>query len=148
MALILYLPLTDGPGEELYKVVKRAAVKSKVELYRSIEEISKRLRRPVFHVKAAVLLAADREDLRAITSLGDLLLLRDMRIILVLPDHDPETIAKGHLLRPRFMAWLDDDFTALGMILKKILSLHDDPLHGTARSLADHSWKYNKANKL
>lgn len=126
MALMLYLPDAAEPGRQLYKIVRRAAEKRKVELYRSIGELSERPCRPVFDVNVVVLLAADREDLLEITSLGDLL--KDMRIILVLPDHDRSTIAKGHLLRPRFMAWLDDDFAQVEIFLKKMISLYDHPV--------------------
>jgi len=127
MALILYLPVTDEPANQLYKIVKRAASKRKVELCRSIHELSERLSRPLFNFHISILFAADRKDLLAITSLGHFL--SDMRIILVLPDHDPETIAKGHLLRPRFILWLDDDFTQMEIILKRMINLYDDPIH-------------------
>jgi hypothetical protein len=125
MALILYLPLTEGPGKRLHTIVKRAASKRNIELYQSIQELSERLHRPVLDVKVAVLLATDREILLEVTYLGNLLNM--MRIILILPDHDPATIAKGHLLRPRFIAWLDDDFSQVETCLIKMLSLYDDP---------------------
>jgi hypothetical protein len=132
MAIILYLPLTEGPGKQIYAIVKRAASKRNVELYISIQDLSERLRQSVFDVNVIVLLAANRKDLLEITSLGDFL--NGMRIILVLPDCDTETIAKGHLLRPRFIAWLGDDFAHVEMVLKKMLSIYDDPVNAMAKS--------------
>lgn len=131
MSLILYLPLTEGPGNQLYDIVKKTASKRKIELCRSIQELSDRLKRPIFDVEVTILLATDREDLLVITSLGDFL--NRMKIILVLPDLDMETIALGHLLRPRFITWQDDDFAQLGMFLKNLLSLNHEPVNGTTK---------------
>ena len=127
MAIMLYLPLMEGPGRELYGVVKAAASKRKIELYRTMPEFSERLHHPVCEIKVTVLLAADKSDLLKLTALGDFL--KNMRIILILPDHEAETIAQGHLLRPRFMAWLDDNFAHVGTVLKKMLSLYDESVH-------------------
>lgn len=124
MTLILYLPLTEGAGRQLYEIAKRVVPKGNIELYRSIQELSGRLHRPLFGVKAAVLWAVDRENLVEITCLG--CFLDETRIILVLPDHDPETIAKGHLLRPRFVAWQGDDFSRVETYLRNVLGLHEE----------------------
>lgn len=131
MALILYLPETGGPEEELYRMVTATAFPKKVERYKSIQELSERLHQPIFDIKVTVILAADQKELQAITSLSDFL--NDMKIILVLPDREPTTIAKGHLLRPRFIAWLDDDFTHVEIFLKRMLSLYGDSFEEAAK---------------
>ena len=133
MSLILYLPRIEGPGKELYQTVKRAALPEKLERYRSINDLSHRLQRPIFDVNAAVLLATDQNQLQSLISLGDFIV--EMRIILVLPDHDPDTIAQGHLLRPRFITWLDDNLSHVGIFLKKMLSLYVEPVRPPVRKI-------------
>ncbi|NVM57217.1 MAG: hypothetical protein HWN51_03755 [Desulfobacterales bacterium] len=68
----------------------------------------------------AVLLAASREELSDILSIRDLL--TDIRVILVLPDRDDDTIAKGHTLRPRFFTYADSDFVEIAAVLSKMLA--------------------------
>lgn len=120
MRLLLYAPVSEGAGERLQKMIEEFVSKNNVEVYRSIESLSHRLRQPAEDLPiAAVLLAARREDLVALLSIRDLL--RDVRIILILPDRDENTIAKGHTLRPRFLSYTDSDFTDILAVLGKCL---------------------------
>lgn len=45
--------------------------------------------------------------------------LHDRRIILVLPDSEPETVSLGHILRPRFITYGDSDYMDVSAILGK-----------------------------
>jgi hypothetical protein len=40
-----------------------------------------------------------------------------MRIILVLPDRDDETVAMGHRLRPRMVSYNDGDYLDVAAVL-------------------------------
>jgi len=40
--------------------------------------------------------------------------------ILVLPDANEETVARGHRLRPRFIAYEDSDFSEVGAVLDRL----------------------------
>ena len=57
-------------------------------------------------------------------SLDELLLVEELlnrlKIVLILPDHHPETIALGHSLRPRIVTFADDDLAKLAAILNKM----------------------------
>jgi len=44
-----------------------------------------------------------------------------MRIILILPDEDNETITMGHTLFPRFSTYADSDFKDVAAVLKKMI---------------------------
>ena len=46
-------------------------------------------------------------------------LLHDRRIILVLPDSEPETVSLGHILRPRFITYGDSDYMDVSAIMGK-----------------------------
>jgi hypothetical protein len=120
MRLLLYTPVSGGFGEELQREIEEIIPLNDVEVYRSIENLSNRLRQRAQDLPIAVLHAARREDLSDILSIRDLLC--DVRIILVLPDRDESTIAKGHTLRPRFLSYTDSDLTDVFSVLKKCLA--------------------------
>jgi hypothetical protein len=121
MRLLFYAPVKEGPGERLQKVIEEFVPKNKVnvEVYRNIENLSRRLRQPANDLPIAVLLAARREDLTDILSVRHLLC--DVRIILILPDREENTISQGHILRPRFMSYTDSDFADVFAVLGKCL---------------------------
>jgi hypothetical protein len=120
MRLLLYAPASEGVGERLQGMIEGLVPKNTMEVCRSIESLSRRLRQPADDLPiAAVLLAARSGDLSDLLSIRDLL--RDVRIILILPDREANTIAQGHTLRPRFLSYTDSDFTDVLAVLGKCL---------------------------
>jgi len=82
-----------------------------------------RLQQPFYENTVAVLLASCRKDLLDILSLQDLLLY--MRIILILPNREHDTVAMGHTLRPRFISYCDSDFLEVSGVLCRMMSALD-----------------------
>jgi hypothetical protein len=106
-------------GEQLLQEIGKLIPHNEVEVYRDLQSLSKRLRQRAHDFFIAVLHAAKREDLSDILSIRDLL--RDIRIILVLPDRDEETLAQGHILRPRFVSYADSDLADVRAVLDRML---------------------------
>jgi hypothetical protein len=132
MTLLIYSTGTEGAGERLIKVIELLLPEKKFELCRSIDDLSKRLRQPVFNPTIAILLASSMEELQDILSIGELL--EDTKIILIVPDTNPATVAKGHTLRPRFLSNCNSDFVdvaaVLGQMIRKLgqnngIDVHD-----------------------
>lgn len=120
MRLLLYSPVKEGIGKQLRRMIEELVSKNNMEIYQSVESLSLRLRQPANNGPiAAVLLAAKRGDLTELLSIRDLL--RDIRIILVLPDRDEDTIAKAHTLRPRFVSYSDGNFTDVCSVLGRMI---------------------------
>jgi hypothetical protein len=119
MRLLLYTSVSEEVSEQLYKMIEELIPKNHMEVYRNIENLSRRLRQPDNDLPMVVLLAVSNEDLLDFLSIRDLL--RDRRIILILPDRNKNTIAKGHILRPRFLSYTDSDFADVFAVLKKCL---------------------------
>ncbi|MDI6854215.1 MAG: hypothetical protein QME75_11515 [Deltaproteobacteria bacterium] len=67
----------------------------------------------------AIFVAADRRALRQLLSLKEFL--RRIRVILVLPDEEEETIALAHRLKPRYLCYLEDNCSELGQVVSKML---------------------------
>lgn len=119
MNLLSYAPVTDGVNDRLQRVIEGLVPKQDTEIYRTIDSLSHRLRQPRHNLAVAVLLAASRQDLLELLSIRDLL--DGIRIILVLPDRQDDTIAKGHRLYPRFLTYADSDFLDVAAVLSKML---------------------------
>ncbi|MBW1741791.1 MAG: hypothetical protein JRJ42_11835 [Deltaproteobacteria bacterium] len=120
MNLLFYKPGTNEAGEQLQRVIEALVPRRKTEIYRTMESLSGRLRQSKYDLAIAVLLAASSEDLMELLSIRDLL--DDVRIILVLPDRENDTIRKGHTLRPRFLTYADSNFVDVSAVLSKMLA--------------------------
>ena len=107
----------NGAGENILNSIE--SLFSEVEVFRSMIGLSARFRQPLEDPTITVLIAQTREELENLLLIRDLL--RDVRIVLVLPDRDAETIAKGHVLQPRFFSYLDADAGQVNAVLKKML---------------------------
>ena len=66
-----------------------------------------------------LLVASTHKELAEILSIH--YLLRNMKIVLILPDKTEATISKGHSLRPRYLGYMEDDFRDVGAVLKKMV---------------------------
>lgn len=126
MSVIFYLPTYEERGEELLNCMTAELFLKEIETYRCFPDLRRRLRCPFPDLKVAVLLCMTKADLQEIFTLGEFL--RELRIILVVPDDDTETIIKGHNLRPRYLSWLDNNFFDIVTVLKRMVDLYDAPL--------------------
>ena len=115
MTLLIYTTKMGGAGERLLQTVDTVVSGENVKIYWTIDGLSRRLRQPRKDVNLAILLASFKQDLVDLLSIRDLQ--SDMKIILILPDSDPETVAKGHMLRPRFLTYCDSDFVDVAAVL-------------------------------
>ncbi len=110
-------------GGHLQGLVEALVPEEKVEVYRTIRSLSERLSLPRSSPAIAVLHARSKRELSDIVSLGHLF--NDVRVILILPDREDETIALGHRVRPRFLTFGDSDFTEVLEVLHKMVG-HDE----------------------
>lgn len=119
MKILLYLPHVDGIGAKLLGIIEGLGVNERIEIYRSINSLVQRLRKPTYDMDISILIAANKKQL------SDILLikkeLRDVKIILILPDSESDTISGGHELYPRFVSYIDSDFKDVGTVLEKII---------------------------
>ena len=97
-----------------------------IETYRCFPDLRQRLQCPFPDINVAVLFCMTKADLQEIFTLGEFL--QELRIILVLPDADTETIIKAHNLKPRYLSWLDNNFFDIVTVLKRMVDLYDHPL--------------------
>ncbi len=127
MRMLLYATDSGKAGKRLLAVIEGLVAEEKVEIYQTIDDLTRRLRKPRGDMEIAVLLAVDRQDLLEILSIRDLL--DNMRTVLILPDKSDDTIAKGHNLKPRYVSFVDSDFGDIAAVLGKMLGNGNELSH-------------------
>lgn len=122
MNTLVYSASKDKAGSNLLKMIEEVMPEGNIELYRTIDSLCRRLQQPRNNLNIAVLFAASREELENIVSVRDLLY--DIRIILILPDRESDTISKGHSLLPRFLTFTDGDFKDVKAVVSRMFETH------------------------
>ncbi len=115
MNVIFFLSVAGEQDERLQRVVELFFPRSRIEKCRNLESLGKKLREPYNYKDVVLLSPASKEELSCLLALQDLL--SDMRVILVLPDRDNETVAMGHRLRPRMVSYNDGDYLDVAAVL-------------------------------
>lgn len=119
MTLFLYAPETSAPWDDIEKVLAATVTPDGgFEIFRTINGLSRKLRRPKKDLMIVVLFLVDRHDM--LDALNIQHLFRNTRVILVVPDLDEKTIALAHRLRPRYLTYVDGDFPALQTVIDKM----------------------------
>ncbi len=132
MGVLFYGAHENGIGLKLYQRLVRAVSPEAIEGFIDLDAFSKRLCLAPTCMSIVVLLAATREDLVALQSIKHLL--EDTRILLVLPDEDAQTVRMAHELTPRFLTYLDGDFSDLSAVLRKMTGRSEGAFSNTAAS--------------
>ena len=119
MEVLLYATEADDAGKRLARIITTTLAGLDIQVCQSINSLTQKLRQPRDCFFIVVLLAHNKKELSNILSLKDLFW--DLRLILILPDQEKNTIAKGHKLYPRFLSYIDSDFKVVAAVLEKML---------------------------
>ena len=134
MSWLLFSSSPKGPGERLQRLLEAVSPGQKSEIIRTISDLSGRFLQPLrCHPNVVILVSKSKEELSELISIRDLL--DDLRIILVLPDRERDTVSKGHILRPRFLSYIDSDFIEIAAVLNKILATSRPEEKGSGKTL-------------
>ena len=120
MNVLFYKPVAKEENKKLInEVLEDLNTDSKLEVHLTIDSLSHSLRQPKEDSVIAVLLAEREKDLVDILAIKDLL--SDIRVVLVLPNREKDTITKGHSLRPRFLSYANSDYNEVSTVLSKMI---------------------------
>jgi hypothetical protein len=122
--ILLYSSAKEEPKIGIRERLRNLVPEENLEIYRSIEELVHGLYRLYSYDTILLLQAKDREELLRIVSLRDLL--QGLRVILLIPDREGDTISLAHRLRPRFLSNGENDFSDTFSVLQKMLECGDD----------------------
>lgn len=122
MNIIIYATPTNHAGTRIIQVIEAASFQQNMEIFPSMEMLSNRLKKPLHSDIIGIFMPEDFEDLANLISIQPLL--RNIRIILILPDREEETISAGHSLGPRYLSYSDCDLSDVAAVMDKIFSNH------------------------
>jgi hypothetical protein len=123
--LLLYVPLDHSASYRLQEAMAAVVPEQTTEVIHTAAGLVRRLRSPQNGLEVAVILAVGRKKLRELVSLEQMF--ERLRLILILPDTDPQTIAQGHSLRPRYLSNIQSDFQDVAAVLRKMLASSQFP---------------------
>jgi hypothetical protein len=118
MKLFLYAPVGREVRERVMGVLKTIVPEGSIQICWTIHNLCRSLQTPKQDLTITVVLAGSPKDLFELLPLRPVF--RDVRIILVLPDTEEQTIAMAHRLRPRFLTYIDSNIAALGTVVSKM----------------------------
>jgi len=122
--ILFYSSKRQAPGVSIGASLRTLVPDERVETYTSIEELANRLLHLVDHDAIVILQAGDRQELLRILSLRDVL--QGVRVILLVPDREEETISLAHRLRPRFLANSESGFSDTMSVVQKMLGYGEE----------------------
>jgi hypothetical protein len=105
-------------AEHIRKVFGDMVLGHHLEYCHTLDELSHWLRRPIYECLVAVLIAADKVELKDFLKLKDLL--SYVKLILIVSDQDDETLTIAHKLRPRFLSFSKNGFSDAASVLAKM----------------------------
>lgn len=123
MNVIFYLPVTSKIDARIQEVVEMVRSMAKTEIFRSIGDLSSRLRWPVEGFVIAFLVAGNKKDLVDFAFIRHLF--SDTPIILVLPDRKESTAIIGYGLVPRYLTYIDSNLMEAGAVLEKMIQYYE-----------------------
>jgi hypothetical protein len=120
MHVFLYSSEIEGKGKEMLEVMEELFQADQLEVIRSIDSLSRKLREPWEKKPIAVILACKKDELLDLVSLREQLY--PIRLILVLPDAEAGTISLAHRLHPNYLTYVHGNLKALKAVLQKMLA--------------------------
>ena len=120
--VLFYMPVRDERAEAGLKMMEKASLAARTEIFSCIEDLSVWLRRLLSGITIAVLYAPGAEDFQTLLSIKELL--QDVYVLLILPDRKASTLSRGHMLSPRFLTFMDADPSDVGLVLTKMIETY------------------------
>jgi hypothetical protein len=119
MGLLFYANENEDVGQRLFNMNQGLPPEDRGEFYNTIDDLTRKLQQPRDDLTITVLLAGYREELLDFISIKNLL--DRVRIILILPDREKDTISIGLKLYPRFLSYADGNLKDVDAVLKKMI---------------------------
>jgi hypothetical protein len=119
MRLLYFAPPFNTAARTLYDQLGALEGTHDNQYIASINMLIDHLRTPMGLATICILWPATYEELQKLSEMR--YLLRDLRVILILPDRQSRTLSDAHLLRPRFVSYADGELNEVTEVAKKII---------------------------
>jgi DNA-binding NarL/FixJ family response regulator len=118
MNVLLYAAKQTKSGQRLKRSLETVESLESLTDCWNLSELVTYFRTPDPLPETVVLQASTSQELKVFEAFRSRL--EQVFFILVLPDCDEETIARGHQLRPRFIVYQDSDFSEVGAVIDRL----------------------------
>jgi hypothetical protein len=119
MNVIMYSTKFEDKIKELERLL-RELDPGRLDVFKSLEGLAERLRGPWQEKPIVLIWVHNQDELLDLVSMKEEL--RDMRLILVLPDLEKSTLSLAHRLWPNYLSFADDNHGKMRAVLQKMLS--------------------------
>jgi hypothetical protein len=134
MNVLLYAAKHTESGDRLKRSIETVESLGSLIICCNLSDLVAYFQTPDPLPETVVLQAATRMELKTFESYR--FRLEQVFFVLVLPDTDAGTIARGHQLRPRFIAYQDSDFSEVRAVLDRLQARQGESPGGFLRSPA------------
>jgi hypothetical protein len=131
MNVLFYMRTPGSREDDLLSAVAPFVSRGSLEVFADLHDFAGRIRKPKEAPSVALIWNPSKEDLRAILPLQDFL--RGVRVLLVLPDQEEDTIALAHRIRPAYITYIDDGISGVVSVLKRLTGTAGDAAAGARR---------------
>lgn len=122
MQLLIYVSPLNTLSPSLLHKIDSLREGQQSDHVTSIDALHTYLGRPSGTDFITVVVPSDEAELDLLIAMRHLL--RDRRVVLVLPDAKARTVSHGHLLRPRYVSYADGDLSDVTAVISKMLGNH------------------------
>jgi hypothetical protein len=119
MIIVIFSSAKNDAAKQLLKEIQNRFGDRRIEIATTVKAFGEWFHRPMIERLILILMPENQEQLEELISLGDVM--DDNPILFVLPNREPLTVSIGHKLYPRFVSYLDSDFSYLAAVLHRML---------------------------
>jgi hypothetical protein len=120
MIALLSPAVPDSNWTRLCNMIVKTIPLESIGIFQTLESFYDRIRQGRTDITAAVVFASDRQDIIKLQGIRELI--SDMRMIMILPDAEEESVKMGHSFYPRYISFTDSTFEDVAAVLQKIIS--------------------------
>jgi len=118
MELLLYAPVSQDVRERVVDTLEPVVPDDSMRVCSTIGNLYRNLQTSRQHLTIAVLVLSNRNDLKKLRSIRPMF--QGVRVLLVLPDTEEETIAMAHRFQPRYLTFVDKNIPALATVVDRM----------------------------
>lgn len=124
MIIVFFSSAKSEAAKRLLKDIQRTFHGHQIDMVPTVKALFERFHSPMTDRTLLILIPENRQQLEELICLGDLM--NDDPVFLVLPNRNPITVSTGHRLYPRFVSYLDADFSHVTAVLAKMIENVED----------------------
>ena len=119
MIFVLHGKQEEFTWRRLQRSIETLVSENEIEVMRSKKTLAKRLSQVTCGQAVVVLITNGMQDLIYFRSM--IRLLRKARVLLIIPNPEPETVRIGYKLEPRFLSTGPDNFSEVRAVLRNMV---------------------------